>query len=527
MTPYYDQDGITIYVGDNRDVLPYLENISAVVTDPPYGLSFMGKDWDHSVPGEAFWRIIADAMKPGAHLLSFGGSRTYHRMGVAIEDAGLELRDTLMWLYGSGMPKGWNFSNRIPDDQWCRCTGGNAVSYDHEGSDHGQPQTEHNLRSMRHADIPASVNTGAERREVLHTSVPESSLPAYREANSTGFYEGREQPGMEGRAIHRAGEGVRDGAPAEPSPSTAQRVCAGTHSGSGTDARQTAGTGRGSASHQSATGRQSSGELAGLPEPPRPLDDRALRDGGACPRCGKLSQDFRGFDVALKPAHEPVILARKPLCGTVAANVLAHGTGALNIDASRIGFPPGESQDDMRRPDSADSWAGWAVTNGGQNTHHKLGKMREGAQGNPAGRWPANVILDEDVAEGHEWSRYFYCAKASRSERNAGLDGMPEVSPFERGGPSANFERMGSKSTARQNHHPTVKPLALMRYLVTLITPPGGIVLDPFAGSGSTLVACAELGFPAIGIELSEEYAEIAARRVRHAQQQTKQAVLA
>src|SRR5690606_509995 len=114
MTPYYERDGITLYVGDNREVLPALDvTVSAVVTDPPYGLSFMGKDWDHSVPGETFWRIIADAMKPGAHLLSFGGARTFHRMGVAIEDAGLELRDTLMWLYGSGFPKSHDVSKAI------------------------------------------------------------------------------------------------------------------------------------------------------------------------------------------------------------------------------------------------------------------------------------------------------------------------------------------------------------------------------------------------------------------------------
>src|SRR5690606_20828659 len=207
--------------------------------------------------------------------------------------------------------------------------------------------------------------------------------------------------------------------------------------------------------------------------------------GSGFPKSHNLSGDWQGWGTALKPAAEFWYLARKPLCGTVAANVLAHGTGALNIDASRIGFPPGESQDDMRRPDSADSWAGWAVTNGGQNTHHKLGKMREGAQGNPAGRWPSNVILDEEsamlldaqsgvrpgaVSNGRKGkpqatcysdrgaqeqtpsygdtggaSRFFkvvpqddlpinqpgasrmaYHAKASRKERNAGLEGMPE-----------------------------------------------------------------------------------------------------
>src|SRR5690606_16967203 len=104
-TPYYERDGITLYVGDNRDVLPHLSGIGAVVTDPPYGLSFMGKDWDHEVPGGAFWEAIRDAMEPGAHLLSFGGTRTFHRIAVAIEDAGLSIKDTLSWLYGQGFPK--------------------------------------------------------------------------------------------------------------------------------------------------------------------------------------------------------------------------------------------------------------------------------------------------------------------------------------------------------------------------------------------------------------------------------------
>src|SRR5690606_20958007 len=244
MEPYYERDGITIYVGDNRDVLPHIETVHAVVTDPPSGISFMGKEWDSNKGGRDQWiawlaetlRGVSDAMLPGAHALIWALPRTSGWTSMAIEDAGLDVRDCITHLFGSGFPKSHN-----------------------------------------------------------------------------------------------------------------------------------------------------------------------------------LSGDWQGWGTELKPPEESWYLARKPLGGTAAANVWAHGPGAWNIDASRIGFPPGESQDDMRRPDSADSWAGWAVTNGGQNTHHKLGKMREGAQGNPAGRWPSNVILDEDVAEGHEWSRYFYCAKASRS----------------------------------------------------------------------------------------------------------------
>src|SRR5690606_16482152 len=172
MTPYYERDGITLYVGDNREVLPALDvTVSAVVTDPPYGLSFMGKDWDHSVPGEAFWRIIADAMKPGAHLLAFGGSRTYHRMGVAIEDAGLELRDTLMWLYGQGFPKSHNVNKQITS---CSCgESASVVPYTY-----GEQTTEHNLRPVRNGDLSPSIDVADQRREILQSSVSEQGAPA-------------------------------------------------------------------------------------------------------------------------------------------------------------------------------------------------------------------------------------------------------------------------------------------------------------------------------------------------------------
>ena len=227
----------------------------------------------------------------------------------------------------------------------------------------------------------------------------------------------------------------------------------------------------------------------------------------------------------LTPNHEPIIMARKPFKGTVAANVLAHGTGAINVDACRIGYQSDEDKakalagDAFKRKDFSDKGA-WARP--WMHDEEKVAAMnaasKERAQ---AGRWPANVILDEEVAEGHEWSRFFYVAKASRRERNAGLEGMPEringrnQSQFDGG---AMLTGSGNpRSAGMANHHPTVKPLALMRYLIQMVTPPDGIVLDPFMGSGSTLVAAAELGFHAIGIEMNEEYAEIAARRVDHA----------
>ena len=221
------------------------------------------------------------------------------------------------------------------------------------------------------------------------------------------------------------------------------------------------------------------------------------------------AQQWQGWGTALKPAHEPIVVARKPLIGTVAANVLTYGTGALNIDGSRVGI------------------AG-ATTRSGESTHlspsgafttgHQIAKLN-------TGRWPANIIHD-GLKE--EWSRYFYCAKASKSERNAGLEGLPEkgkVFNGQSGEPAGKAEgSVEDKFSTKpaQNFHPTVKPLALMRYLVKLVTPPGGTVLDPFLGSGSTAVAAILEGFDWVGCEMTEDYWPIIEARVQWAERQPK-----
>jgi DNA modification methylase len=392
----------TLHLGDCLDVLRTMpeNSIDAVVTDPPYGLAFMGKKWDYDVPGVDVWAECLRVLKPGGHLVAFAGTRTQHRMAVRIEDAGFDIRDMLAWVYGSGFPKSMDVS----------------------------------------------------------------------------------------KAIAKAQE------------------------------------------QQSESARQ-----------------------------------WQGWGTALKPALEPITLARKPFPGTVAANVLAHGTGAINVDECRI-----EHAETLRTGAGA-TWSAIhrhegrkAETRGSRNHEHSGGgthfSMKSGSSGGDAlGRWPANLIHDgsdevlasfpdgpgqqfaggpqhgqkncvnayndygprETLAPrsgGGSAARFFYCAKASKEDRDAGLAGhelrlLALKDELTRG--STHAGDLGfNAAKKRSNHHPTVKPTALMRWLVRLITPPGGIVLDPFMGSGSTGKAALLEHARFIGIEREPEYFEIAQARI-------------
>jgi site-specific DNA-methyltransferase (adenine-specific) len=429
----------TVLHGNNLDVLPTIADcsIDSIVTDPPYELGFMGKKWDAS--GIAYnvdlWRECLRVLKPGGHLLAFGGTRTYHRMAVAIEDAGFEIRDSIHWIYGSGFPKSLDVSKAI------------------------------------------DKAAGVERRVI---GVGKSGTTAIWSADG----------GMGNFDIT---------APA-------------------TDAART----------------------------------------------------WEGWGTALKPAHEPIVLARKPLVGTVAHNVLTYGTGALNIDGCRVG------QDVMNKTASNGTVISANRAMSGPNYGRSV-------VGTTSGRWPANVIHDghPDVVDrfprakggaypavrgdavsttfasgqpteggarqmgddgsaarffaatpytGLDGESFIYVPKPSRTERNAGLDGLPkQVKPYgNRDHVPLEGDKPGSvndKFTTEpsQNFHPTVKPLTLMRYLIRLVTPPGGIVLEPFAGSGTTLAAATLEGMHSIGIELTEEYLPIIHARVEWAEQQAKE----
>ena len=454
-------EGSTVYNGDCLEVMETIDkcSVDSIVTDPPYHLTsiverfgkegsapaqfgtdgafaraskgFMGKEWDGG--DIAFqsdtWRKCYELLKPGGHLIAFSGSRTYHRMAVAIEDAGFEIRDQCIWLYGSGFPKSHNIGKEVDKKM------GNE-----------------------------RVAVGERTRNVK----PFNDDNGWNSNNTTGDH------------IYTKG-----------------------------------------------------------------------------------NSEWEGWGTALKPAHEPMVLARKPLSEkSVADNVMKHGTGAINIDGCRIEgevkhpetMPDFRDQGEqskaaigvdklsfgqtsnakrkqvVRKPRSADGV--WSDDNSGMKSEGS-----EFADADPRGRWPSNVMHDgsEQIQEifpktvstevsrqrTHKgiWSenkdddgdympaygdhgnasRYFYCAKTSKDERKSGLGG--EI---------------------KANTHPTVKPVELMRYLVRLVTPKGGLVLDPFMGSGSTGMGAREEDFRFIGIEKEEEYYEIAKARIKNVKPQLK-----
>jgi site-specific DNA-methyltransferase (adenine-specific) len=440
--PDISGDGWQVFHGSCLDRLLDLpdNSIDAVVCDPPYELGFMGKKWDSS--GIAFnvavWEQCLRVLKPGGHLLAFGGSRTWHRLAVAIEDAGFELRDSIAWLYGSGFPKSLDVSKAI------------------------------------------DKAAGAER-EVVGSKL----------ASPKGI------SGAEARTDTAAG---------------------------------------------------AYGGEAKMIDITAPATPEAVK--------------WQGWGTALKPAFEPVVVARKPVEGTVANNVLVWGVGGLNIDATRIGTDGGNKRTEF------DDIANNGVYGVG------MGQSKPASPVSGLGRWPSNVMLDEYTAAlvdeqsgvskdgtavnrnrtgkkpnevyAGGWgnipddvgyngsggaSRFFYVAKASKKDRNEGLDNLEGKSIGDKGnGLARTCATCGASvidgcdcpdrtfvNPTRQNFHPTVKPTDLMRQLIRLVTPPGGTVLDPFTGSGSTGKAALLEGFTFIGCELTEDYLPIIEGRLNHA----------
>ena len=369
--------------------------VDSIVTDPPYELGFMGRSWDST--GIAFqketWELCFKVLKPGGHLLAFSGSRTYHRMAVAIEDAGFEIRDQVMWLYGSGFPKSMNVGKIV--DKKLRGVG------------------------VGKSD-PKSPLHGTKRQKIDGSNAKHDMSPLYKTQNVEYEYE-----------------------------------------------------------HD-------------------------------------ISKQWDGWGTALKPAHEPLVLARKPLSEkSIADNVLKWGTGGINIDECRV------EGNDAKYPDTNPDFR-----DQGRQSKENMGidKLSFGQTENVKRKKVVRKSRDENGVwtDDNSASRYFYCAKTSKAERNQGLDNFPIKQTQGGGGGIGDYKddvnsasgKFGSEKAPSKNTHPTVKPIKLMKYLCRLITPKGGTVLDPFMGSGSTGMAAKEENFEFVGIEKEEQYFNIASARI-------------
>ena len=396
-----------LHHGDCLEVLRSMPDCSvdSIVTDPPYGLSFMGKKWDYDVPSVDVWVECLRVLKPGGHLLAFAGTRTQHRMAVRIEDAGFEIRDMIAWVYGSGFPKSLDVSKAIDKNngevgrlfrftEWMRTTG----------------------LTSKQIDQATETNMGGH----YLTAKSQPAIPTRRLWSKLRPLCGQ-VPDWVDELVERI-EAERE--------VVGQKIVNG---------------------EEGTAGGYQNG-IASV----RGSDISIQRQINITAPSTDAARQWQGWGTALKPALEPITVARKPLIGTVAENVLQHGTGAINVDGGRV----------------------------------------EG------GRWPANFIHDgsEEATDLlKDSARFFYCAKASKADRG-------------------------------ENHHPTVKPTDLMRYLCRLVTPPNGIVLDPFNGSGSTGCAAVLEGFQYIGIEREAEYIAISEKRIqarsKQVQEQPKQLTL-
>lgn len=453
-------DNIYLELGDCLDVLKTIDDnsIDSIVTDPPYGIKFMGKKWDYDVPSVEIWEECLRVLKPGGYLLSFAGTKTQHRMAVNIEDAGFEIRDMIAWLYGSGFPKSHNVSKAI----------------DKAGGVSPKEQA-HILKSKREI-------AGLSQEELAEiVGCTKSSIHDWEEGRARAKGSSLEYmiPSVEYRAKLADTLGYTE------------------------DERRRSGT---------VADRRGDGTVIGLGH------SGNLTTGGHT----GVSEVWEGWGTALKPAMEPITMARKPLDGTVACNVLEHGTGALNIDDCRIGYA---KSDDPRigKDYTHNAKAGLEIGDKKDNAGGEVQRLHH-----QEGRWPANVIHDgsEEVmeafpdAKGQQGSLTGKEPSGKMGHANCygRMDKRHESTPrVDDGTSAARFyycAKASKKDRGEGNTHPTVKPTDLMRYLCRLVTPPGGIVLDPFMGSGSTGKGALLEGFQFVGIEKEKESYDIAKFRI-------------
>lgn len=515
-----------LYHGNCLDILKTLQDnsIDSIVTDPPYGLSFMGKTWDYDVPSVDIWIECLRVLKPGGHLLAFAGTRTQHRMAINIEDAGFEIRDMIAWVYSSGFPKSHNMDNHR-GKLTCNCDG-TTLPYTHEENISREQKAECDLHGMRGGYVSSPKHTGKGRGEILQQGLQEQGSPIEGREEFPATEEGSGQSSMEGRGHLQKAEGelqrssVCESAGMGKANGSEGWLYHGASSCDGENVRVSFDEDGGCQSQRPQPIEQSPVESGVVP------DERRPQARGSWPVCGGCGKPIvpEGFGTALKPAMEPITVARKPLIGTVAKNVLAHGTGALNIDGCRVG-----GGDSLGRwpaniiHDGSDEVLGVFPSAPGQQgdllSHDKSRQSPNGIFGamGPAKDHKRREEQDKSAA------RFFYCAKASKADRDEGLeDFQKEVGVFFQTGNGASgkpssIEQSRGPRAPRANNHPTVKPTDLMRYLCRLVTPPGGLVLDPFMGSGSTGKAAILEGFQFIGIELDNAYMAVAQERIAKA----------
>lgn len=472
-------------------------SVDSIVTDPPYGISFMGKKWDYDVPSKEIFAEMLRVLKPGGHALIACGTRTQHRMVTNVEDAGFEIRDVITHLYGSGFPKSQDIvKSGQKQGIFCEC----------------EKRQDNQVRSLQQGKIYADGMVEAYKESDLQPSMQRSvegqGMGATWPQGSASKEEihGNVRPkksGVEGRSHLQKEQGELHRAEIRPMPQRVSsdgekgRLCNGTPSSNG-EAFESNSIQNGSCSSQGSQHSQQSHIKSGIIS--------RQQSPQTCGSCGKAI-GLNGWGTALKPACEFWTLARKPLSEkTVASNVLKHGTGGINIDGCRIETDSRPLRENSGKQDPR-----------GEGFGGKFGSKAIGETNQ--GRWPANLILDEEAAEiMGEPSRFFYVAKASKSERNQGCSDLPDSEKGENLGQLGGLTGSGNpRNYITKNNHPTVKPIKLMTYLCRLITPPNGIVLDPFMGSGSTGVAAVKEGFGFIGIEREPQYYEICKARIEAA----------
>lgn len=682
-----------LLLGDCLDRLKELEDnsVDAIVCDPPYGLSFMGKKWDYDVPSVDIWKECLRVLKPGGYLLAFAGTRTQHRMAVNIEDAGFEIRDMIFWTYASGFPKSLNIWKQLKK----RCACGNMEVYEQDRNVQwvsNKQKAEYSMRPVSEANISETVNSKEEQGKVLQQSLSEQGVSVSGKASNN---DGREEPSLEGGSNIQESKGELQGSDISevskgiPTNGEERRIHNATQVGNGSTLEQTIGEGGGSTS-------------------PRPQSQQQ-QDREPCAFCkqyGTQAMGALGLGSALKPACEPITVARKPISEkSLADNHLKWGVGGINIDGCRVGYTDGTTEEQIRRKYTGSNEGNSSVTNNfgvkdikmtsdstligrfpanlihdgseevvGLFPQTKSGKMgpqhtrhTDGSPNGIYGKFDVNHELGETYGDSGSASRFFktcnyslrhdtmsvwkttfvdtaerllritqvikesiaplnvgdlqeeqndqlvksavshadtieilialvlvrikslasnpeglqaiqdsignckeciqllslvlnvvneentditqittnlwtlfgsvnpaitnstpetkklepkrfaYIPKASKRERNIGCEGLELTRHADRNiddGVGGDNPR-NRTNTPKQNFHPTVKPVALMEYLVKLVSREGQVVLDPFMGSGTTGMACKKLNREFIGIEMMEEYMEIAKCRIK------------